>query len=398
MPKSLASTATLAATVSAAAIVLVLAGCGTPGPTPTPSTSVASSPSAAPAPSPTPTPTEAALAAASVRIPFGCDDAAPTAQLSAAMGTPLTLETTAQTWQDPSELRPYAFVQAGALDCSWSTHPGKSGNVSTYRVLVTPDVTPARWAQYKSDGLGTSSPASPFGANSVLQCDTSPKNMQCALTDYIGTTFVSVSSFSTAVNSTLSAAATFTRFKPVFTSLVNKVTSATIVEPAFDDPAATPVTYSGHFTISDKAISIATGLPNFRFHSEVWGPIIDEDGPELEPETPVNFRWEGGGGGNSTIGLFNVGIEVLPAGAWAYPDIVSASSALPGETSVSGVGDQAIVFSPTAASVATHRILIATSGHNLFSISISVDHAKPGQDYTAIAQKLAKAVISGIGS
>jgi hypothetical protein len=394
----MSKTHAIAAALTAAVIVLALAGCSPAGPKPTSSASGGASPSTAASPTPTPTPTDTALAVAQIRIPFGCEDAAPAAQLSAAMGTPLVLETTAQTWQNAAELRPYAFAQAGALDCSWSTHPGQSGNFSTYRVLVTPDVTPAKWTQYKTDGLNASDPATPYGTNSNLQCGASPKNMQCSLAAYIGTTFVSVTDFSTAVNSTLTSAATFARFKPVFTTLINKVTSATIVEPGFTDAAAKPVTFSSDFTISDSAISLATGLPNFKFHSEVWGPIIDEDGPEIEPEEPVNFRWEGGGGGNNTIGNFTISIEVLPAGGWAYPGIVSSSSTLPGFSTISGVGNQAVVFSPTAASAATHRILIATSGHNLFSIDLSVDHAKPGQDYTTMAQKLALAVISGIGS
>ncbi|HEY4269523.1 MAG TPA: hypothetical protein VGM94_15180 [Galbitalea sp.] len=394
MSKSHAITATL----SAAAVVVALGACAPGSPKLTTLPTGAASPSSAASPMPTPTPTAAALAVAQVRIPFGCEDAAPANQLSAAMGTPLVLETTAETWRDAAELRPYAFVQAGALDCSWSTHPGQSGNFTNYRVLVAPDVTAAKWTQYKVDGLTASAPATPYGGNSNLHCSTTPANMRCSLTAYIGTTFVSVTDFSTAVTKSLSSAATFARFEPLFTTLVNEVTSATIVEPGFADALAKPVTYSSEFTISDAAISVAVGVPNFTFHSEAWGPIIDEDGPEIEPEEPVNFRWEGGGGGNSSIGNFTIGIEVLPAGAWAYPDIVSASSTLPGLATISGVGNQAVVFSPTAASSATHRILIATSGHNLFSIDLSVDHAKPGQDYTAIAEKLALAVMSGIGS
>jgi hypothetical protein len=265
--------------------------------------------------------------------------------------------------------------------------------------MVMPDVTPAAWASYTKDALTTSEPASPFGGNTNVQCESSPGDLQCNLEAYIGTTWLSITDISTKVATSLTTTAALARFKPVFTTAINAVTNGTIVEPPFGDADATAVNFSKDETISDSAISAASGVSGFQFHSEVWGPIIDEDGAGIGALQPVNFRCEGGGGGSKSVGYYDITVEVLPAGAWAFPQIVESSNDLPSFATVDGVGTQAITYSLSGKYEPSDAIIEAVSGHNLFSIEVYAG-AKPipGQNDASVAKKVAQAVISGIGS
>ncbi|HEY2643245.1 MAG TPA: hypothetical protein VGI56_05805 [Galbitalea sp.] len=356
-----------------AAVVLGLSACApaTPTPTTTPTTAAA-------APSVTPTPSAAALTPPSVRLPLTCDQVAPQAQLTSALGTPVQSGAEFVT----SDLEPYAFQQDGALYCYFVAT--KAGSETEYELLAMPDIAPARWAADKAALQEGVSQPSPFGANSYLNCESSPKDLKCNLDMLIGTTWLSIQNFSDAVPTSLTLGQALARFKPLLQSAVSAVQGATVAEPLWADPNASAVNIPADQVAFDKAISTSIGA---KFSTQVYAPDIDAIGTESEAEYPVAFQFFGGAAGNDTVT-----IGVLPQGGWAWSDIQSKASSLAGYASIAGIGDQAFSYSDPTPDEMYKSVIVATKGDNLFTIVVDTNVASSGAGVGAISTKAASAV------
>jgi hypothetical protein len=285
-----------------------------------------------------------------------------------------------------SDLEPYAFVQDGALYCYYVGTT--SGSDTEFELLAMPDVTAARWSYDKAQLQAGISQPSPFGANSYLGCESSPKDLKCNLDVLIGTTWLSIQDFSDAVSTSLTLAQALARFKPVLQSAVSAIGDATVAEPLWSDPNASAVNIPSDQVAFDKAISTAIGA---KFNTQVYAPDVDAIGTESEAEYPVNFQFFGGGAGNDTIT-----ISVLPQGAWAWADLQSKASSLTGYSSVTGVGDQAFTYSVTSTDQPYQCVIVATKGDNLFSIEVDTTVASSGAGVSAVATKAATKVATYI--
>jgi hypothetical protein len=360
--------------VALLAVVLVgVTACApaTPIPTTTPSP-VAAAPTVAP------TPAAVALTPPAVRLPLTCDQVAPQAQLTSALGTPVQSGAEFVT----SDLEPYAFQQDGALYCYFVAT--KAGSETEYELLAMPDIAPARWAADKAALQEGVSQPSPFGANSYLNCESSPKDLKCNLDMLIGTTWLSIQDFSDAVPTSLTLAQALARFKPLLQSAVSEVQGATVSEPLWSDPDASAVNIPGDQVAFDKAISTAIG---FTFSTEVYAPDIDAIGTESEAEYPVNFQFFGGGVGSDTVT-----IGVLPQGGWAWSDIQSKASSLAGYASTAGIGDQAFSYSDPTPDEPYQSVIVATKGDNLFTIVVDTSVGSSAAGVGGLATKAASAV------
>ena len=369
--RSRLSQAIAAALLAGALVSLSACAPATPTPTTTP-TQVAAAPTA------TPTPTVAALAPPTVRLPLTCDQVAPQAQLTTALGTPVKSGAEFVT----SDLEPYAFQQDGALYCYFVGTT--AGSETEYELLAMPDVSSARWAADKAALQDGVSQPSPFGANSYLNCESSPNDLKCNLDMLIGTTWLSIQDFSDAVATSLTLSQALSRFKPLLQSAVSAVKSATVAEPLWSDPNASAVNIPGDQVAFDKAISTAIGA---KFSTQVYAPDIDAIGTESEAEYPVDFQFFGGGAGNDGIT-----IGVLPQGAWAWSEIQGEASSLAGDASAAGIGDQAVTYSAPTPDEPYQSVIVATKGDNLFTIVVDTNVASSGAGVGAIATKAASAV------
>jgi hypothetical protein len=313
-----------------------------------------------------------------VRLPLTCDQVAPQAQLTAALGASVQSGAEFVT----SDLEPYAFQQDGAVYCYFVATT--AGSETEYELLAMPDIAPARWAAAKAALQDGVSQPSPFGANSYLNCESSPKDLKCNLDMLIGTTWLSIQDFSDAVPKSLTLTQALARFKPLLQSAVSAVQGATVAEPLWSDPNATAVNIPGDQVAFDKAISTAIGT---KFSTQVYAPDIDAIGTESEAEYPVDFQFFGGGAGNDGIT-----IGVLPQGAWAWSEIQGKASSLAGYASLTGIGDQAFRYSDPSPDEPYQSVIVATKGDNLFTIVVDTNVASSGAGVGAIATKTASAV------
>jgi hypothetical protein len=364
--------------VLGAAVVIGVSACAPASPSPTSGATTGASSSATP--STTPTPTAAALAPPQVRVGVTCDQVAPIAQINAALGTNVAANPDSQ----PSSLRNYAFTQDGAIDCSFLGTA--SGSQTEYEVLVMPDITPKRWNQYKTYLAQGADITSPFGANSYVDCESSPQDLKCNLDMLVGTTWLSIQDFSDQVASSLTLSQALTRFKPALQTAVSAVKSATVAEPLWTDSDATAVNIADNVAFQNVIIS-ATGV---KYRTEVYAPDVIAIGTSSEAMYPVGYQLFGGGGGK-----YGITIEVLPAGAWAWSDLTSKVSSLSGYATLTGLGDQAVGFSEATTDVPHDYAIAATKGHNVITIDVD-SGSSVASTLPSLAKKIAAAVLSQI--
>lgn len=343
-------------------------------------------------PSASPTPTAVAVAPPAIRIPDTCQQIAPVAEVSSVMGVTETLDTQDQLKDEPwldSDLETYGYVQDGALVCNYST--ASSSDLSFYRAYVMPDATQALWAPYFSQLSAPSSfniTPSPYGANSNLNCESRYHMLDCGLEMLIGTTWVSLygNSDDKPVVTIAQAAA---EFEPLFNSTVNAIKAATIVEPAWSDPAATSVNLSGDTAALNQALNASLGstvsTQNYQY------------GPQVEESTdyaliPVHFDYYSDYVGNDALN-----IKVLPQGSWAWSAIIAKASTASHYTTVSGIGDQAISYSQTSSSTPYEAVVEVEKGHNVYSVEVDTTNAADGAAVLTVATKAAKVLATFIG-
>jgi hypothetical protein len=366
------------------AIVLALAGCAPATQHPQGTPTILHSPGQGHRSSATPRPTKAAaLAPPVVRVPLTCDQIAPVAAISAALGTTVT---PASPWE-VADLEPYAYVQDGTLSCDWSSTI--AGDSSDYSVLVMPDITPARWAEETSDNAGVSNVSNPFGANSFATVEGSPNQLEDNLDMLIGNTWLSISDFSDQTTQTFTDAQVSARFQTLLHTAVTAVTGVTIKEPLWSDPAATPVTGIADSSAEDQRLATAMGLP---FGVDVYEPDLEAVGPLSEALLPVNFYRRGGGAGDYAITL-----QMLPQGSWAWSKVVAAASGEPGYVALSGLGDKAVTYNLATPASPYDSVIEGIKDHSLYSIEVSTANAAEGPTILDTAKKVATAVLTEIG-
>ena len=375
--RSRRTTALLGAILSAT-VVVALSACTPTAPTATSGATTGASSSAAPVS--TPTPTAVALAPPKVRVPLTCDQVAPTALITAALGSNVVTHT-----NDAGDLTPYAYVQDGALYCSYDGTVAKSE--TEFQLIVMPDITPKHWADYKTYLKDGSTIASPFGANSYVDCESSPADLKCNLDMLIGTTWLSIEDFSDNVPSSMTVAAALARFKPLLQTAVTAVQGATIAEPLWTDPDATAVNISDGLAF-ENVVKAASGV-NYR--TEVYNPDPIAVGPQSEAMYPTGYQIFGGGGGK-----FGISINVLPGGLWAVPAVMTAGSSLSGYTTVAGLGDQAFSFSETDKYEPYEIQLFVVKGHNLVSVEVDTSSKSAGTNVATVAKNVATGVLGQI--
>jgi hypothetical protein len=358
--------------------VLGLSACAPDAPAPTTSSTSASGATASAAPSSTPTPTAVAIAPPQVRVPLTCDQVAPIAEVNAALGTNVVAAT-----PDPSDLTPYAYLQDGALYCSYVGTVAKSE--SEYQLLVMPDITLAQWNKDKKY-LDGSTP-SPFGANSFLDCESSPKDLKCNLDILIGTTWITIQDFSDNVTATLTEAQALSRFQPVLQTAITAVKGATIAEPLWKDPDATAVNIAPSNAF-ENLLKHASGVD---YATDVYNPDPVAVGPQSEAMYPTGFQIFGGGGGK-----YSITTEVLPGGSWAFSRLTSAVAGVAEPTPLSGLGDQAFSFGDPNKYQPYDTQILATQGHNLISIDVDTSSKTAGPNVPTVAKNVAAAVLTQI--
>jgi hypothetical protein len=345
-----------------------------------------------PASSAPPSATPVALAPPTIRVPLTCEQIAPAAQVTSVLGAPESVNTTDQAkgvaWA-PFDLEPYAYVQDGARVCNYST-TGAS-DLTFYRAYVMPDASLALWTPYLAQLAAPSSfniTPSPYGANSNLNCEYGYHTLDCDLEILIGSTWVSLYGYSDEYPaSTVAAAAA--KFAPLFNTAVAAVKTATIAEPLWTDPAATPVSITSDYGALATALSTALGSP-VQTQDYEFGPAIEE--ATDDSVIPVHLGYYQDSVDNDVLN-----IQVLPQGAWAWAAIKAAAASEPGYATVAGLGDKAISFNVTGGAVPYESVIVVIKGHNLFSVEVDTGDVPSGPGVPTIAQKAATLVASKIG-
>ena len=218
-------------------------------------------------PSLTPTPTPVVVAPPVSRVPVSCEQLAPVAQVDSTIGLPLVASSGLY---EVSDLDPYAFTQAGGIDCNYqTTHPDT--DLGFYEVFVTPDIPSAKWTAYVPNISDFGVKPSPFGANSYLDCTASYHDAHCDLQMLVGSTLIYINDYSPA-QPTESSTAAETHFLPLLKTAVNGVMGVTVAEPAWTDPNATAVNVPSSEAAVMSTVSTAVGFP---VTSSISGPSQD---------------------------------------------------------------------------------------------------------------------------
>jgi len=356
------------------------------------STTTKSGSSGTPSPGSTAKPKPKSVAPPKVRVPLTCEQLAPAAQVSTALGAPETLNTTDQDkgnpWQ-PFDLEPYAYIQDGARVCNYST--ANPSDLSFFRAYVMPDATAALWDPYFAQISAPSSfniTPSPFGAESNLNCQSMYHILSCELNILIGSTWVDLFGNSDEYPASTNAAAE-AKFMPVFSTAVAAVKASTIAEPLWKDPAATSVGVSSDYAALDASLTTALGSP-VQTQSYEYGPTVEE--PTDDSVIPVHFGYYGDSVNNDVLN-----IQVLPQGSWAWSAILAAAASEPGYTAVSGLGDKAVSFSVTGGESPSEVAVVVIKGHNLFTVEVDTSDAASAPGVLGVAKQAATVVAAQIG-
>lgn len=343
--------------------------------------------SASTAPTATPTPTAVAVAPPEVRVPLTCEQIAPAAQVTSVLGAPESLNTTDQTKGDPwlvSDLDPYAYVQDGARVCNYSTPA--AADLTFYRAYIMPDASLSLWNPYFAQ-LDVPSKfniqPSPFGAKSVLTCENDYHIFDCDLEMLVGSTWISLYGYSDEYPAG-TIAATKAKFLPLFTTAVNAVKAATIAEPAWTDPAATTVNITSDPASIRPALHASIGHPA-TFEETGYGPAIQEATDDAL--IPVHYDWFNGGVTN-----YDLTVEVLPGGSWAWAAISAAASAKPNYTAITGLGDEAFSYKVVGGANPYEYAIVVSKGHNLFSVEVDTASAAHAAGALTTAMKAATGI------
>ena len=346
---------------------------------------------------PTPTPTVASVTPPKVRIPLSCGQLVPAAQLNSTLGA--TLSTTApsllttSTGVDP-ELNTYIATQAGALECSWTSPVPSGGNAdATYDVMVMPDATTA-WNTYAATIHQYYSVANPLGANSWSSCwvqglASAGKDENCGFDILIGSTWLSVAAYTDEYSTIPTEAQAFTRFEPLFQSTIAAVKGTTVVEPAWTDPLATPVTFpSDGSAASPTGLATATGTA-FSYNAAGFGPVnATTMNTSLSALlSTVNYHGELGGVVTGTAGSLMMSVQVLPSGAWAYGAMKTAAASSAQFATLSGIGTAAFMYNDAVGNP-NEIVVVGTVGQNLYTISDG-DSGAAGEPNPATVAKAA---------
>ena len=334
-------------------------------------------------------PTPVAVAPPVSRVGVTCSQVAPLAQVNSTIGA--TLVATGGLY-DVSDLTPYAFTQEGAIECDYGPS-NPTSEVGFYEVEIIPDVSSTRWATFAgvngADLAGYDIKPSPFGANTYLDCTATYHDLDCDLDALIGTTLLYIDDYS-AEQPTESNAAAETHMMPLLTTAVNALKAATISEPAWTDPNATSVNISESEATVGTTISTAIGST---VSPAVDGAdeLPDPTQPESLVQYPLDFR--------SYVydsPQFEMQVDVLPQGSWAFSQIAARTSSLSGYALIPGLGDQALGYSAALTNKPHAGVVEATKGDNLISVEIDTTDASEIPNLQTLAKKAATALLAQI--
>lgn len=346
--------------------------------------------------SPSSTPTAAALAPPKVRIPLTCDQLDSSSLLNSVLGTTMT---PVNNFPDPS-LFDYMAIQDGALNCSWAG-PSVGGNpVADFSVEAMPDAA-STWNTYLSQ-LQDPYPVSYLGPNAHGYCNPATPSFtseSCNLDILVGSVWLEIyADTSEHASTTATIAQVEAAFKPLLAAPIAAIKGVTVTEPAWSDPAATPVnlpTPIDQGAVNEAPIAAAIGAP---YAIEVSQPQFDLAGGEIAEMLPVNYRQDGGGGSGAGDTVtpakdFGLTIEILPSGSWAFAQMEAAASSKPGYATISGLGTKAFMFTGNAdPTYKDDTSLVGIVGEHLYSVDVS-DPGTPGTPNTVTMAKAAAAYI-----
>jgi hypothetical protein len=329
------------------------------------------------------------LAPPASRVGVTCAQIAPNAQVNSILG--LTLVPSGGLY-GVSDLEPYGFTQDGALMCNYAE--ANPNTLGFYEVYVVPDVSRTRWNTYVgSTGADLSEydiKPSPFGGNSYLDCTASYHDLDCDLAGLFGSTFVYINDY-TWSQPTESNAVAEAHMKPLLTTALNAVQGATVAEPAWADPNATTVNIPESETAVGTSLTAALGFtvsPSIDGASE----LPDQTQPGSLVDYPIDFR--------SYVfdsAKFEIQVDVLPKGSWAWSHIVSHTSSLPGYALIPGIGDEALGYTAALTNKPHAGVVEAVKGDNLISVEVDTTTASEIPNLLTEAKKAATALLSQIG-
>jgi hypothetical protein len=396
----------VAAVAAIAAAALALSAC-TPSSSPIQHTTSPhhvvqnTTPTATPTPTPTPTPTVAAVAPPQVRIPLTCAQLASTTQMHTVLGA--TLSPTKPAADDESttidpDLSADIAVQEGALNCSWTSPVASNGNAAaTYDMSVIPDAT-GTWNSEIAKIHQYYSVKNPLGPNTWSACwvqglPSAGKDENCGFDVLIGSTWLSMGAYTDQYGTIPTEAQAFTRFEPLFQAGIAKIKTITVTEPAWTDPAATPVVFPATGgAVSLSGMSTAVGVP-FTFAGDGSGPVNGTNLQTYFDAEALPVKYHGDNGGNIGAKAYSLSDQILPSGAWAYASLDAAAAGKPLYAELSGLGTKAFRYGQSYPDPNT-IVIVGIVGENLYTVEASTDGAAGRPVPLTVAKAAAAYIVS----
>ncbi len=284
-------------TVVGAALVLALAGC-----TPTP----ASSPSARPSASPSPTASLASAPAPAPALPLSCAQLFTTAAVQSHLHATVSVKVD-ETHVGP-ELWDLAVLQAGGTECTWG---GGDMTDAAYDTGVVVSILPDAASEFAAREVPAGGPlvTGTIGSSSAYDCSSGAWCVGDALAGSYWISFV-VSDADSATNGPTPATVE-SIMKPIADAVSGAGGSvAAWSKPKTSFDGAALCTAASASSIVSAAIGATVTLSPKTELSGLIGAVAGREGVGV-------CDWSSGG-------QPALSIEVLPAGAWAFPRVAAA--------------------------------------------------------------------------